>query len=111
MAEKNTDFNSWTLEELRAEAEKRSIVFVSKDGVKTLASKLRVHDRLMGNPSDDVLAEETELSGIEDNGVSNLSFHQRLEIQERQLAMLDLQRWWVIGLLGYCGGEEEEELN
>ena len=46
----------------------------------------------MVNPGDDVLAEETELSGIEDNGVSNLSFQQRLEIQERQLAMLDLKR-------------------
>ena len=86
MADKNID--SWTLEELRAEAGKRSIVFVSKDGVKTLAGKLRVHDRLMVNPGDDVLAEETELSGIEDNGVSNLSFQQRLEIQERHLAML-----------------------
>ena len=92
MAEKNTDYSSWTLEELRAEAERRSIVFVSKDGVRTLTSKLRVHDRLMGNPCDDVLAEETELGGIEDNGVSNLSFQQRLEMQERQLAMLDLQR-------------------
>ena len=63
MAEKNTDYSSWTLEDLRAEVEKRSIVFVSKDGVKTLASKLKVHDRLMGNPGDDVLAEETELGG------------------------------------------------
>lgn len=53
-----------------------------------LAGKLRLHDRLMVNPGHDVLAEETELSGIEDNGVNNLSFQQRLEIQERQLAML-----------------------
>lgn len=73
MADKNTDYNLWTLEELRAAAGKRSIVFVSKDSVKTLASKLKEHDRLMANPGDDDL-EETELSGIEDYGVSNLSF-------------------------------------
>ena len=70
---------------LRAEAAKRSIVFVSMDDVKTLASSLRVHDRLMANP-------ETKLSGIEDYGVSNLSFQQRLELQEQQLAMLYLLR-------------------
>jgi len=92
MAHKNTDYNSWTLEEVRAEARKRSIVFVSKQGVRTVASKLCVHDRLMANPGDDDLAEETVLNGIEDDGVSNLSFRQRLELQERQLAMLHFRR-------------------
>ena len=92
MADKDTDYNLWTLEELRAEASNRSIVFISKDGVKTLASRLRVHDRLMANPGDDYAAEETELRGMEDEGLSNLSFRQRLELQERQIAMLDLRR-------------------
>ena len=74
MADKDTDYNLWTLEELRAEASNRSIVFISKDGVRTLASRLRVHDRLMANPGDDYAAEETELRGMEDEGLSNLSF-------------------------------------
>ena len=47
MAEKNLDYKSWSLEELRAEGKKRFILFSQKDGVKTLASKLRTHDRLM----------------------------------------------------------------
>ena len=51
MAAKNIDYNSWTLEELRAEASIRAIVFTSKDGVKTLASKLRVSDSLMTSES------------------------------------------------------------
>jgi len=84
MADKNTDYNSWKLEELRAEAGKRSIFFVSKDGVKTLASKLKVHDRLMANPGNDDL-EETELSGMEDYGVSNLSFQQRWNYRSSNL--------------------------
>ena len=60
MADKDTDYNLWTLEELRAEASNRSIVFISKDGVRTMASRLRVHDRLMANPGDDYAAEERE---------------------------------------------------
>ena len=53
MAAKDLDYNSWSLEDLRAEASERSISFVSKDGIKTLASKLRVHDKLMANPGDE----------------------------------------------------------
>ena len=47
MAAKGPDCDSWSLEDLRAEARKRSLLFVRKDGVKTLASKLRMQDRLM----------------------------------------------------------------
>ena len=41
MAAKGPDYNSWSLEDLRAEARKKYILFTSKDGVKTLASKLK----------------------------------------------------------------------
>ena len=51
MASKDIDYNSWTLGGLRAEASVRGIVFTSKDGVKTLASKLRVSDSLMTSES------------------------------------------------------------
>ena len=43
----NPDYDSWTLEDLRTEASRRPIAFISKDGIRTLASKLRVHDKLM----------------------------------------------------------------
>ena len=52
------DYKLWSLEKLRAEASERSINFSSKDGVKTLASKLRVHDKLMTSPGDASVAEE-----------------------------------------------------
>ena len=39
-----SDYNNWQLEALREECNKREIVISSKDGVKTLASKLRTHD-------------------------------------------------------------------
>ena len=51
MAAKGPDYNSWSLEDLRAKARKRSLLFVRKDGVKTLASKLRMQDRLMRGES------------------------------------------------------------
>ena len=35
MAEKSFDYKSWSLEELRAKARKRFILFTQKDGVKT----------------------------------------------------------------------------
>jgi len=43
MAEKSFEYKSWSSEELRAEARKRFILFTQKDGVKTLASKLRIN--------------------------------------------------------------------
>ena len=63
MAEKSFEYKSWSLEELRAEARKRFILFTQKDGVKTLASKLRTHDKLMFekelNPEEKEDSEET----------------------------------------------------
>ena len=56
-------YKSWSLEELRAEARKRFILFTQKDGVKTLASKLRTHDKLMSekeaNTEETAVSEET----------------------------------------------------
>ena len=88
MAAKFPDYNSWPLEELRSEATKRAILLISKDGVKTLASKLRAHDRLMKGGTSDV-AEQMETSQIEE---SDLSFDQRLQIHEREIELLELQR-------------------
>ena len=52
MAASATNYDSWSLQNLRDEATKRMIYFSSKDGVKTLAGKLRTHDRL-GQSLDD----------------------------------------------------------
>ena len=89
MAEKSIDYKSWSLEDLRTEAGNRSICFTSKDGIKTLASKLRVHDKLMANPDDACTGgEEIEETETE----SNLTFEQQLQLQERELMMLKLRR-------------------
>ena len=88
MAARVSDYDSWSLQELRDEASKRSIYFSSKDGVRTLASKLRVFDRLgqsLGDAGEkENLAEET-LS-------TSLSFEQRLQLQERKFQMLELRK-------------------
>ena len=80
MAEKSIDYKSWTLEELRAEARKRFILFTQKDGVKTLASKLRMHDKLMSekepNTEETAVSEET----VDEEKASNLTFDQRLQL-------------------------------
>ena len=89
MAEKGIDYKSWSLEDLRTEASNRSICFTSRDGVKALASKLRVHDKLMANPGDACTGgEEMEETETE----SNLTFEQQLQLQERELLMLKLRR-------------------
>ena len=91
MASKDIDYNSWTLEELRAEASVRAIGFTSKDGIKTLASKLRVSDSLMRSGSE-ALEEDKDPSVLVDKRISDLSFEQRLQLQERELMMLELRR-------------------
>ena len=89
MATKDSSYNSWSLEDLRTEAGNRSICFTSKDGIKTLASKLRLHDKLMANPGDACTGgEEIEETETE----SNLTFEQQLQLQERELMMLKLRR-------------------
>ena len=89
MAAKDSGYDSWSLEDLRAEASNRSICFTSKDGIKTLASKLRVHDKLMANPGDVITGDE-EMEQTETEG--NLTIEQRLQLQERELMMLELRR-------------------
>ena len=87
MATAAIDYDSWSLQDLRVEATRRSIYFSSKDGVKTLASKLRTSDRI-GQSFD---AQERE--DITDKTLdTNLSYEQRLQLQERELQMLELRR-------------------
>ena len=89
MAEKSIDYKSWSLEELRAEARKRFILFTQKDGVKTLASKLKMHDKLMSekeaNTEESAVSEET----VDEERAGNLTFDQRLQLLqlERQIRM------------------------
>ena len=82
MATAAIDYDSWSLQDLRVEATRRSIYFSSKDGVKTLASKRRTSDRI-GQSFD---AQERE--DITDKTLdTNLSYEQRLQLQERELQM------------------------
>ena len=89
MAEKSFEYKSWSLEELRAEARKRFILFTQKDGVKTLASKFRTHDKRMSekepNPEEKADSEET----VDEEKLSDLTFDQRLQLLrlERQIRL------------------------
>ena len=89
MAEKNVDYKSWSLEELRAEAKKRFVLFTRKDGVKTLASKLRTHDKLMSKKADITEEKEDSDETVDEDKESNLTFDQRLQLLqlERQISM------------------------
>ena len=80
MAEKSSIYKSWSLEELRAEASERFIVFTQKDRVKTLASKLRTQDKLMSKK--EPYTEEKADSGetVDEEKVSNLMFDQPLQL-------------------------------
>ena len=42
-----SDYDNWSLEQLRDECQTRKIEFSLKDGVKTLSSKLRTNDKLL----------------------------------------------------------------
>ena len=89
MAEKNVDYKSWSLEELRAEAKKRFVLFTQKDGVKTLARKLRTYDKLMSKKADITEEKEDSVETIDEDKESNLTFDQRLQLLqlERQISM------------------------
>ena len=89
MAEKNVNYKSWSLEELRAEAKKRFVLFTRKDGVKTLASKLRTHDKLMSKKADITEEKEDSDGTVDEDKESNLTFDQRLQLLqlERQIRM------------------------
>ena len=89
MAARATDYDSWSLQELRDEATRRCIYFPRKDGVKTLASRLRTFDRL-GQSSGDEGENENLAESAQD---TSLSFEQRLQqLQEREMQMLELRR-------------------
>ena len=88
MAARATDYDSWSLQELRDVATRRCIYFTRKDGVKTLASRLRTFDRL-GQSSGDEGENENLGESAQD---TSLSFEQRLQLQEREMQMLKLRR-------------------
>ena len=88
MAARATNYDSWSLQLLRDEATKRCIYFPRKDGVKTLASRLRTFDRL-GQSSGDEGENENLAKSAQD---TSLSFEQRLQLQEREMQMLELRR-------------------
>ena len=88
MAARATDYDSWSLQELRDEATKRCIYFPRKDGVKILASRPRTFDRL-GQSSGDVAGNENLAESAAD---TSLSFEQRLQLQEREMQMLELRK-------------------
>ena len=69
MAVRATDYDSWSLQELRED------VFI----LKTLASRLRTFDRL-GQSSGDAGENENLAESAPD---TSLSFEQRLQLQER----------------------------
>ncbi|XP_068684916.1 uncharacterized protein [Montipora foliosa] len=87
MAEKSFDYKSWSLEELRAEARKRFILFTRKDGVETLASKLRMHDRLMSEKEPNTEEKLEFAETVDEEEASDLTFDQRLQLLqlERQI--------------------------
>ena len=88
MVARATDYDSWSLQELRDEATRRCIYFPRKDGVKTLASRLRTFDR-SGQSSGDEGENENLTESAQD---TSLSFEQRLQLQEREMQMLELRR-------------------
>ena len=88
MAARATDYDSWSLQELRDETTRRCIYFPRKDGVKTLASRLRTFDRL-GQSSGDEGENENLAESPQD---TSLSFEQRLQLQEPEMRMLELRR-------------------
>ena len=88
MVARATDYDSWSLQELRDEATRRCIYFPRKDGVKTLASRLRTFDRL-GQSSGDEGENENLAESAQD---TSLSFEQRLQLQEPEMRMLELRR-------------------
>ena len=88
MVARATDYDSWSLQELRDEATRRCIYFPRKDGVKTLASRLRTFDRL-GQSSGDEGENENLAESAPD---TSLSFEQRLQLQEPEMRMLELRR-------------------
>ena len=88
MAARATNYDSWSLQELRDETTRRCIYFPRKDGVKTLASRLRPFDWL-GQSSGNEGENENLVQSARD---TSLSFEQRLQLQEREIQMLELRR-------------------
>jgi hypothetical protein len=82
-------YSTWALDDLRAEADTRNLRYSSKDGVKTLSSKLRRHDRHSTGESNESEDEskgeekiEYEVGGKKLNAVSF----------EEQMIVLEMQR-------------------
>ena len=89
MVARATDYESWSLQELRDEATRRCIYFPRKDGVKTLACRLRTRFDRLGQSSGDNGGNENLEESAQD---TSLSFEQRFQLQEREMQMLELRR-------------------
>ena len=59
-----SNYDNWPLERLRDECNTRQIEFSTKEGVKTLSSKLRTNDKLL-NVSGNAGAMQTEGENVE----------------------------------------------
>ena len=80
MAEKSFDYKSWSLEELRTEASKRFILLTQKNGVKTLASKVKTHDKLMSEKKPNTEEKADSEETVDEEKASNLTLDQRLQL-------------------------------
>lgn len=85
------NYDSWSLKNLRGDATKLGICFSFKDGVKTLARKLRTSDRI-GESFDAQEGENLAEATLE----TSLSFEQRFQLQERELQSLKCFKIWMI---------------
>ena len=83
----SVDYSTWSLEELRNEAEARNLRFSSKDGVKTLVSKLRRNDRRSTGDSStgEVESPSAGKSGLSEKKGGGMTF-------EEQIQLLELER-------------------
>ena len=91
MAEKSSDYKSWSLDELRAEARKRFVLFTSKDGVKTLASKLRTHDKLMSEKEPITEEKADSVQTVDEEKATNLTFDQRLQLLQLERQIIGME--------------------
>jgi len=86
------NYDSWILDNLRLEAKKRLLKISVKDGVKTLASRLRQDDkRREMSGKDDTQIDEEEYYGSPTAG-HVLTFEERRELHKMEMEKLQMQR-------------------
>jgi len=80
----STTYSTWVLEDLRVEADRRNIRYSSKDGVKTLAYKLRRTDRRStgGSSTGEGESTEAEKLDMDEEKMNGISFEQKIQLLE-----------------------------